>query len=546
MVDAELPGGVGGDEAQGVGLGGAAVFDGLGGLEVEAAGVVGGIGVEGHEHAALVHERAGVGDGVEDLELVRPPIGEGGGAGAVAGDLVGHLVAFEDVLEGGDADVEGLHGAEEGEDFVLAIGVAMDEAGALEDLGEGLEFEVATRGGGLLPGIAPALPFGGVVAGGGEAVDVEGAHAHARLGEAGRVAVAGVGLLHVLAEGELDAGGGVREDEPRRGLAVAELDDAILAADGVGGPVEEVDGGDAPGELLVDVLGLGVDDVGDAHHGGAGKRSLVHRPEDHGVRVAVDDAGRDVPAGCVDHQDPLRQRRRLRSDRRDATADGQQGAADDALGGAGPEGGVAHEDGGRMEQGPAPGHGAASEALVGVRRLGGGDRVRRGGGFGPRVGLGARRRELEGHPVNPHGTHVARRREVGSVHDGEEGALAGLDGPEPVGKAAEPGRHRGQCREGVGLRQPAVDRGPHVASEVLAVGKAGRRQGHVEPGAPQHGGVFRRPVPLAEQVQRHGFPVGVRGQLGGRREDHRDDEGRLHPGEKVRAAPFLARREDSG
>ena len=59
------------------------------------------------------------------------------------GDFVGHLVAFEDVLERRHADPEGLHHAQEGQDFVLAVAVAMDEPGAFDDFHEGLEFKIS-------------------------------------------------------------------------------------------------------------------------------------------------------------------------------------------------------------------------------------------------------------------------------------------------------------------------------------------------------------------------------------------------------------------
>src|SRR5256885_5723537 len=64
-----------------------------------------------------------------------------------------------------------------------------------------------------------------------KAVSEESAHAHARTRKAG--AALGAGLLYVFAERELDAGRRAREFHVVRRGTVAELDDAILTADGV-------------------------------------------------------------------------------------------------------------------------------------------------------------------------------------------------------------------------------------------------------------------------------------------------------------------------
>ena len=47
------------------------------------------------------------------------------------------------MLEGADFEIELLGDSAEHEDFVLAVGMAVDEALAGEDLGEGFEFEIA-------------------------------------------------------------------------------------------------------------------------------------------------------------------------------------------------------------------------------------------------------------------------------------------------------------------------------------------------------------------------------------------------------------------
>ena len=97
-------------------------------------------------------------------------------------------------------------------------------------------------------------------------------------------------------------GGAASKIRSFRAGAVAQLDDAALAADRVGRAVEQVDGGDAAGELLVKVVGLGIHHVADADHGGRGQRRFVDPAENGRVAVGINQAGRDVQALAVNHQ----------------------------------------------------------------------------------------------------------------------------------------------------------------------------------------------------------------------------------------------------
>ena len=72
--------------------------------------------------------------------------------------------------------------------------------------------------------------------------------------------------------------------------APSELDDAALAPDRIGGPVQDAARGHAPGEVAVNIDVLTVDDGADAHLGAGGLGALVDAA-----------AGRDVPyarPGC--------------------------------------------------------------------------------------------------------------------------------------------------------------------------------------------------------------------------------------------------------
>ena len=59
-------------------------------------------------------------------------------------NLIGHLIPFEHMLEAADLHAELLHQAQQHQDFVLAIGVAMNPAPAFEDFAYGFELKVAT------------------------------------------------------------------------------------------------------------------------------------------------------------------------------------------------------------------------------------------------------------------------------------------------------------------------------------------------------------------------------------------------------------------
>ena len=215
------------------------------------------------------------------------------------GDFVGHLVALEDVLQRADPDAELLHRAHEGKDFILPVGVAMNPPLGLDDLPQRLEFEIAPWGWAAF--LAEAPPLAVVLPRGGEAVLVEGRDAHPGLWEARVFVVAPVGLLHVLAQRKLDAGRRGLELDRFRPLAKPQLDDGVLAADRVGGAVQQIGHSQSAGELAQDFRRLRVDDVADRDHRRGGQGAFVDRAEDHAVVVGVDETGGDMFALGVNH-----------------------------------------------------------------------------------------------------------------------------------------------------------------------------------------------------------------------------------------------------
>ena len=146
LVHAQLFGGIEGDELEGLLLAHATVLHGLGGFQVEATGMIGGVGVEAHGDAAFMHDGSGIGYGVVDLELIGPPIGEGRSTGSVSSDFVRYLVSFQYMLKGSDFHSERFHQSEKDKDLVLSVGVTMNEALALYDFANGIQLQITAYG----------------------------------------------------------------------------------------------------------------------------------------------------------------------------------------------------------------------------------------------------------------------------------------------------------------------------------------------------------------------------------------------------------------
>ena len=129
----------------------------LGGFGVEAARVLGAVGIDRHQHAALVHQRGVVGNGVFGFHLVGPPVGERRAAGAVLRHFVGDLVAFENVLERRDLEAHLFGQPHQHQRFVGAIGMRVDQPLAFEDFHQRLELQIAARHRDVLTGLALRL-----------------------------------------------------------------------------------------------------------------------------------------------------------------------------------------------------------------------------------------------------------------------------------------------------------------------------------------------------------------------------------------------------
>ena len=304
-VDAEQLRGVDRHERQRLVLAQAAPLHRLGRLGVEPARVLRAVGVDRHGDALARHDGRVVGNRVDDLDLVRPPVGERRAAGAVRGHLPGHLVALEHVLERRDLEAHLVRDAQQHQDLVIPVGVRVHEAPAFEDLDERIELQIAPRRQHVLAVRLPAVVvLPGLLVGPGarEGVANHVLDALARRRVAARARpLARPGPLRVLAERELDARHRAVEDELLGlRLAPAQLDDRVGATDRVRAPVQHVGDRQAAGQVAVDVDVGRIEHIPDAGHRADGRAALVD-VVGRDVRVRVDDARRDEQAGGVDH-----------------------------------------------------------------------------------------------------------------------------------------------------------------------------------------------------------------------------------------------------
>ncbi len=290
---------------------------------------------------------------------------------------------------------------------------------------------------------------------------------------------------------------------------------------------------------------LRVDHVADADHGGGRKGPFVDGSENKAVIVGINDARRHVPAASIDdvgRSGTVQTRSQALANRLDLAAFHEQvGVFQPARGPAGPEGRAGHENGGGRRRGPAALQGRTGEPLfpqLPFLLFSMGPVFRSGSpGFNQVEGIDA--------AVDPDFDHFILRIEIAVARNhGEVGDFAGLDGAEPVLDPAQPCGNHSQRRQGVVLAQTAVQCQAQVSPEILPVAQPVTGQRNLQPLLAQEGGIFRRPVPGAELIERDLLPVLVLGQLGQLGKTERNDERRGHRFGQVRPAPFLAAGQD--
>ena len=111
-----------------------------------------------------------------------------------------------------------------------------------------------------------------------------------------------VRLLGIFAEREFYARQRSFKRQFAGGPAPTQLDDGGLAADGVGAAVQDVGGGHAAGQVVVNDDIVGVQDVLDVDHRRDAHAAFVDAAIHGDVRMAIDDSGHHEFAGGVNYR----------------------------------------------------------------------------------------------------------------------------------------------------------------------------------------------------------------------------------------------------
>ena len=215
-------------------------------------------------------------------------------------NLIRYFVGFQTVLQRANPHPKPLHQPEQHQDFILTIGVGMDQAPALDDFTDGFKFKVAARNQAASRPVS--FPVLEIVSGGGEAVGDKGLHPHAGLRKARCDMIAPVGLFWIFAQREFDPRRSVAENQILGRIPVTEFDDAVLPVNRIGRAVKQVGGCHASGQLLVQIGRLRIHHIPDSDHRGRGKTHFIDVAQYGGVAVTIDNAGGDMPSGSIKDQ----------------------------------------------------------------------------------------------------------------------------------------------------------------------------------------------------------------------------------------------------
>ena len=172
----------------------------------------------------------------------------------------------------------------------------MDETLAVEHFGQRFELQIAAEGQRIF-----ALRGGDIFLRGAKTIADNFFHAHARLRITRGETFAPVRLLDVFAQREFHALRRVGEFHFFRQRAPAEFHDLVLSADRIGRAVEQIRTRQAAGQLAINLDVSRIDHIADAHFAGHRVRAFIHAATDGGVRMAIDDAGRDVQTFAIDN-----------------------------------------------------------------------------------------------------------------------------------------------------------------------------------------------------------------------------------------------------
>ena len=249
-----------------------------------------------------MHHGSVVGDRIDDLIFVGPPVAEARTARTQFGNFIGHLVALENVLKRRDRDFFPLRQPDKHQHFVLPVRVNVDHPFALQHFHRSLEPQIATRRQRRLAGL-PICPFAFVVTRLRKRIRHHLLHTHTGLRVTRRTGEGCLKIraLHVLTERKLHSGFRPRELQILGHSAPPQLNHLILSAHRIGRSVQHIRRREAARQLPVNTDVRRVDHIADSHLYGHGARAFVHSPRDRRVRMTIDEPGGHVFARRIDH-----------------------------------------------------------------------------------------------------------------------------------------------------------------------------------------------------------------------------------------------------
>ena len=251
--------------------------------------------MEGGEDAAFFELGTVAPFEVAGFELSAGGVEEDDRAGDFGGgDFIGNFPSLGNVVED-DFESEFFLQSENSEDVIVTVGVVVNDAFTIENVGEGFESEVAIEGfvGIVLGEVLGALFL--VSLGVEETLANEGGGLAAGAGEGGVAdGVGAVGHLDAAGEGAV----GEFDGEVLHGVSVTEFEVERLTGHEVAGTGHEVDGGDASGAGFGDAGVTDVDGVEDADFGLDG-RGTIGSGDLADVGVGADDTWDNGLSGAV-------------------------------------------------------------------------------------------------------------------------------------------------------------------------------------------------------------------------------------------------------
>ena len=236
---------------------------------------------------------------IHHFHFVGPPVGEAAGAGPMLGNGVRHFVALQNVLQRANTEAFLFAQPQQRQNFILAIGVAVHDAIAFENLHQRLQLKVEAGRNFQRTLIfihrIPTFMHGPV-----ELCLVK-AISHKRRDPHSGVGVSAARTLHIFTQGKFDPGLGVLHAEVLGITAPLQFHHRIAAADRIGRAVQLVCGGQSPGQLAVPVHVVRVDHVFDRDLCRAGPAAFIDSPVDARVRMAINQAWGDVQPRRIHH-----------------------------------------------------------------------------------------------------------------------------------------------------------------------------------------------------------------------------------------------------